>query len=316
MMALFLLMATIPLLGASEYLLSFLFVTLMYASLATGWNIIGGYAGYLSFGHAAFFGLGGYVTGLTLLYWGWSPFVTAILAAAVAASVALAVGYPVLRLKGPYFALVTLLLAMVARLVVMNLPWTQGAQGFWLPAPEMESWTNRAIFFEVMLGLAAATLAIAYAVLRSKFGLGLAMIREDEEAAQTLGVDATRLKLTAFASSAGLAAIVGGIFAYYRTYVHPNHLFDLYLSVNVVLMALFGGRRNWYGPAIGAFALSIVSEVLTVSIGTEVARVAFGLLLVVVVMAMPDGITALPRLIKQAVLARRQATSGRSAVTR
>lgn len=300
-----LLMAAVPALQPSEYLLSFLFVTLMYASLATGWNIVGGFAGYLSFGHAAFFGVGGYTAGLALLYWGWSPLLTSLPAAVLAALIALGVGYPALRLRGPYFALVTLLLAMVARLVVMNVPWTQGAQGFWLPAPEMDSWSNRAMFYEVMLIVAMATLVISYLVQRSRLGLGLAMIREDEDAAQTIGVNATGVKLAAFALSAGLAAVAGGIFAYYRTYVHPNHLFDIYLSVAVVLMALFGGRRRWFGPAIGAFLLSTLNELLTISIGTEVARVAFGLLLVAVVMAMPEGIVSLPQMIRHTAQGRR-----------
>ncbi len=290
MVAATVLLALLPLTHPSEYLLSFLFIAFMYASLASSWNIVGGFAGYLSFGHAAFFGIGGYATGLALLHSGWSPFITAIPAALLAGLFAALVGYPVLRLRGPYFALVTLILTMVVRLVVMNLSWTKAAQGFWLPFPPFDNWTSRAVFYEVMLAILVLTLLVVRWVQYSKLGIGLIMIRNDEEAAQTFGVDATFLKVTAFVLSAALAGLVGGIFAYYRTYVHPNTMFDAYISVTTVLMALFGGRHIWLGPALGAITLSVLSELLTLSIGTEIARVVFGLLLVAVVVTMPDGI--------------------------
>jgi branched-chain amino acid transport system permease protein len=139
-------------------------------------------------------------------------------------------------------------------------------------------------------------LLIARWVQHSKLGIGLVMIRDDEDAAQTLGVNATALKLIAFSLSAGLAGLVGGIFVYYRTYVQPSTVFDVFLSVSVVLMALLGGRHSWAGPLIGAIILSVVGEILTLSFNAEIARVAFGVLLIVVIMLAPNGLLGLAHL--------------------
>jgi branched-chain amino acid transport system permease protein len=290
------LVALFPLTRPGDYLLSFLFLVFMYASLAVGWNIIGGFAGYLSFGHAAFFGLGGYITGLALFYADWSPFVTALPAAALVGLFAALVGYPVLRLRGPYFALVTMTLTMMLRIFFTNVEWTQGSQGVFLPFPPFDRQTGQVVFYLVMLAILVVTLLIARWVQHSKLGIGLVMIRDDEDAAQTLGVNATALKLIAFSLSAGLAGLVGGIFVYYRTYVQPSTVFDVFLSVSVVLMALLGGRHSWAGPLIGAIILSVVGEILTLSFNAEIARVAFGVLLIVVIMLAPNGLLGLAHL--------------------
>jgi branched-chain amino acid transport system permease protein len=143
-----------------------------------------------------------------------------------------------------------------------------------------------------MLAVLLVSVLAAYWALRSKLGIGLITIREDEEVAQTLGINTTRLKMAAFLLSAFLAGMVGGIFSYYRTYVHPNVMFDVNLSVLVVLMALFGGRQTWVGPIVGAVVISVVSEVLTLQMGNEAARMLFGLLMVVVILYLPDGLLA------------------------
>jgi branched-chain amino acid transport system permease protein len=289
------LLAVVPLGLDNIYLLTLLFTVFTYAALAVGWNIIGGYTGYLSFGHAAFFGIGGYATALLFANLGWSPFLTTPLGGLLAALVALVVGYPCLRLRGPYFALVTLILALAARAVVLNVEWTGGSSGLFLKIPEMDALANRILFYEAMLAVLLVSALAAYGVLHSKLGIGLITIREDEEVAQTLGIDATRLKMAAFLLSAFLAGMVGGIFSYYRTYVYPNVMFDLNLSVMVVLMALFGGRQTWLGPVVGAAVLSVVSEFLTLQMGNEAARVLFGLLMVVVVLYLPDGLLSCVR---------------------
>jgi branched-chain amino acid transport system permease protein len=288
-------LALVPLGLSNIYLLTLLFSIFTYAALAVGWNIIGGYTGYLSFGHAAFFGVGGYTTALLFANLGWSPFLTTPLGGVVAALVALVVGYPCLRLRGPYFALVTLILALAVRVVVLNVEWTGGSSGLFLKIPQMDALTNRILFYEAMLAVLLVSVLAAYWALRSKLGIGLITIREDEEVAQTLGINTTRLKMAAFLLSAFLAGMVGGIFSYYRTYVYPNIMFDLNLSVLVVLMALFGGRQNWLGPVVGALVISIVSEFLTLQLGNEAARILFGLLMVVVILYLPDGLLAYVR---------------------
>lgn len=285
-------LALFPLSGPDVYYLSFGFILFTYIALACSWNIIGGYAGYLSFGHVAFFGIGAYTTALLLIRFGLSPFYTCLIGGILAAVFAGIVGYPVLRLKGPYFALATLCLALAVPVVVINLEATGSAVGLWMPLLPGDIFTNRALFYEIMLGLASAIALITWWIEKSKFGLGLSSIREDEDTAQTLGVNATVLKMIAFMLSAFLVGIVGGIYAYYRTYIHPATVFDIFISIIIVLMALLGGSRWWLGPVIGATILTIINEALTAFLGIpgEVSRIIYGLLLVLVIMFMPNGV--------------------------
>jgi branched-chain amino acid transport system permease protein len=286
-------LAGLPLVGPSTYVLGFLLLLFMYAALAASWNIVGGFTGYLSFGHAAFFGLGAYTTAMLLFYLGWSPFLTFPLAGALAAGFALVVGYPCLRLRGPYFSLITLMLALALNTLVLNLPFTQGATGLFLPFPPVDIYTNHVIFYEAMLGLMLlATLTLRW-IDRSKLGVGLAAIRADEDVAQALGVNATGLKLLAFVLSAFLTGMVGGIFAYYQSFLDPTFVFATAISINIALMALFGGRGSWLGPLLGAAVLTLVNELLVVSVGAQPARIAFGLLLMLVILFMPEGLMAL-----------------------
>jgi branched-chain amino acid transport system permease protein len=288
-------LALFPLLGASVYYLSALFMVFLYASLACGWNILGGYTGYMNFGHAAFFGAGAYTTALLLINFGLSPFYTAIVAGLAAAALAAIVGYPTLRLRGPYFVLVTFCLGLAVRVVVVNMAWTGSSQGLWMPLLAVDIRTNRVIFYEVMLGILVLTVLVAMWIERSKYGLGLRSISEDEDSAETQGVNATALKMGAFIISAFLAGIAGGIYAYYRTYIHPDYIFDISISMLVVLMALLGGRRSWIGPVMGASIVVIINEILTahLGIGAEFSRMIYGLLLVVVIVYLPDGLLGL-----------------------
>ena len=283
-------LAALPLFKPTVYILGFLLILYMYAALASSWNIIGGYAGYLSFGHAAFFGLGAYTTALLLFYLGWSPFLTLPLAGVLPALFAALVGYPSLRLRGPYFSLVTLILALAVHIVILNAPFTKGSSGLFLPFPPVDIFTNHAIFYEAMLGLLVVALLVLRWVEKSKMGIGLAAIREDELAAQTLGVNTTGLKMRAFVLSAFLTGMIGGIYAYYQSYLHPSFVFDTLISINIVLMALFGGRLSWLGPLLGATILSAVNEALTIQVDAFVARVVFGLLLMVVILFLPNGL--------------------------
>ncbi|MDR7408630.1 MAG: branched-chain amino acid ABC transporter permease [Armatimonadota bacterium] len=280
----------LPWTGAGEYPLALLYSTFMYSTLAVAWNVIGGLAGYLSFGHAAFFGLGGYTTGLLLVHAGLSPFLTAPLGGLAAAVFAALAGYPCLRLRGPYFAVVTMILGLAVRAVILNLPWTGAAEGLWMPLPPWEPLAARRAFYYAMLAVALVTVLAARAVQLGKIGVGLEAIREDEEAAQSIGVPAVRLKIGALILSAGLTGLAGAVYAYDRSYVHPDFMFDLHLSVLAVLMALLGGRQSWGGPVLGAVVVRVVDEVLTVQVGTEAARVIFGLGLALVIVLLPEGL--------------------------
>lgn len=290
-------LALFPLFKPDIYYLSALFGIFMYAALACGWNIFGGYTGYMNFGHASFFGVGTYTSALLLIRFGLSPFYTSIFGGALAGILAAIIGYPCLRLRGPYFVLVTFCLGLATRIVVINVEWTGSSTGLWLKFLPVDVFTNRVIFYETMLVLLVLTILIAMWIEGSKFGLGLKAIFQDEDSAETQGVDAMKLKMAAFILSAFLAGIAGGIYGYYRSYIHPDFIFDVSISVMVVLMALLGGRQSWAGPVIGASIVVAINEVLTayVGIGAEISRIIYGLLLVIVIMYLPNGLVGLFR---------------------
>jgi branched-chain amino acid transport system permease protein len=288
-------LALFPVLKPDVYYLSALFTLFMYAALACGWNVFGGYTGYMNFGHAAFFGIGAYTSALLLVKCGLSPFYTAILGGVLAAVLAAIISWPCLRLRGPYFVLVTFCLGLAVRVVVINLEFTGSSQGLWLKLLPGGIFAIRAIFYEIMLAIMLLTILIAIWIEKSKFGLGLRSIRQDEDSAETQGVNATQLKIWAFIISAFLAGIVGGIYAYYRSYIHPDFIFDVSISILVVLMSLLGGPYSWVGPIIGASIVVIINEFLTAyaGVGAEISRIIYGLILVIVIMYLPNGLIGL-----------------------
>lgn len=284
------LVALLPFTGMSVYMMSVGFLVLFHAALAVGWNILGGYGGYESFGHVAFVGAGGYTTAALLSSFDWSPLITAPVGGLVAAAIALVVGYPALRLRGPYFALVTLIIALAVAVVVLNLPWVGAGAGIFMSRPSSSAVMSRFILYEAMLVILLLTVVVARIVERSRFGVGLFAIREDEEVAGTQGVPTTRLKLTAFVLSAALAGVAGGIFSWSRGYIDPGDMFSVELSVLVVLYALLGGRRTWIGPVIGAVLVTITHEALSLFVGDRPAQIAYGALLVIVILFLPHGL--------------------------
>lgn len=292
-------LVALPFTGMSIYLMSVAFVVMFHAAAAVSWNILGGYAGYESFGHSAFIGVGAYTTALLLSHQGLSPILTAPVGALLAAAVAVAVGYPCLRLRGPYFALVTLVVSLAVSVVVVNLPGLNVASGVFVSRPAASPVMSRFILYEAMAVILIVAVVVARAVERSRFGVALAAIREDEEVAATQGVPTTRFKLVAFVVSAALTGLAGGIFAWSRGFLDPGDMFSVNLSVLIVLFALFGGRRSWVGPVLGALVVTLAREFLFIVIGEDAAQILFGVLLVVVILFMPNGlIAAAPRLLR------------------
>lgn len=291
--ALLVIAAVFPWLGPPVYFISFLYTIFLYICLASAWNMIGGYAGYLSFGHVAFFGIGAYTTAMLTEGFdlsGVGTVVSTIPAGVVAALVAVLVGYPCLRLRGPYFAVITLCFAFVVELAVKNLEIVGGADGLWIKAMDLPIETSRSVMYELMLGLTAVTVLVSATINRSRFGAGLRAIKEDEEVAQTMAVNAPWLKIRAFALSAFFPGVAGGLHAYYLTYIHPDIVFDVNMSILIVLMALFGGGSSWLGPVIGAAALSLVNELLSTFVKAELARIIYGSLFIIVIIFMPNGV--------------------------
>lgn len=287
--------AAVPLITMDQYYLSFLMLLVMYAALSIGWNILGGYAGYESFGHVAFLAVGGYTSIWLFMEFGVEPYLTAPLGALVAGLVALIIGYPALRLKGPYFALVTLVIALAIQVFVTNLPGLGASEGIFLPAMRDSPSENQALLYLLMVGVLALTILVARFIERSKYGIALFAIREDEEVAKTQGIKTTRMKVGAFVISAALAGLTGGIYAWFLGYVTPSPMFSVEISILVVLMALLGGTQSWIGPFIGAALLRFMDELLVMQFGGQAAQIMYGLLLILVILYLPHGLLPMLR---------------------
>jgi branched-chain amino acid transport system permease protein len=267
------------------YLRSFLLFTMMYVVLALGWNIISGFTGYTSFGHVAFYGIGAYACAILVTDYGWPWVPTLLVGAGAAALVALAIGYPVLRLKGPYFAIAMLGAAEGTRVVATV--WdslTHGGLGISLPSAETSLQT-----YYAMLVLMLVTILAAYAVAHSRFGIRLNAIREDEVAAAALGIDATRYKLAAFVLSAVFPAVAGGIQAYKVLYIDPPSVFFVQITIAMALMSMLGGKGTVIGPILGAVILYTAQELTWVNFPTA-HLIAYGLFIILVARFMPRGL--------------------------
>jgi len=263
----------------------------MWAGLALAWNIIGGYAGYVSFGHAAFFGLGAYTTALLMQpERHWNFFLTLPIAAAVAAVVAAIVGWPTLKLRGAYFAIATWALAAAVAQLVNVADFTGGSYGLTLPVQPSTSY-----FFYVMLVAAIGAYAIAYLLLeRSRFGYKVKAVRDNEAAAESVGINTTLVKNEAFVISAVIPAVFGGINAYWITFINPPSVLSTDITDQMVVMALIGGLGHPWGPALGAAALYIVNRQFLAAFGDTTSYIAMvGALVALVVVFLPDGLASL-----------------------
>jgi branched-chain amino acid transport system permease protein len=279
-----------PVVRPPLFFLTLCFSVFMFVGLSESWNLLGGYTGYVSLGHIAFFSTGAYTTAVFMNRFGISPFITAILGGVFSAVLAAIVGYPVLRLKGAYFTISSLLLAVVMQLIFMNWDFVGSSTGLWYKLLPVSIEANRVLFYEAMLIVATAITLVVRYVERSKFGAGLVAIREDEDVAKTMGINTPWLKMKAFILGAFLAGVVGGIYGYYMSYVHPEVTFSMNTSLLILLMSFFGGCRSWSGPLLGAVVLSLANQLIVTFIGAEISRILYGLLLVVVIIFMPDGV--------------------------
>jgi branched-chain amino acid transport system permease protein len=281
-------LAGLPWFG-DEVMIQFGIDALLFATVAQAWNILGGFTGYASFGNSAFYGLGTYGTAIAMAQLGLPFWVGLMLGAALAVACAVLIGLPILRLRGHYFAIATLGLSATISAVIANLDIAGRAIGLILPLTH-----NDAMFYEEALALLVATTLTVAWISQSRFGMGLVAIREDEDAAQVMGVNTTFYKVAALSLSAFFTALAGGIHAYWITFIDPGGAFDLSLNVRMVIMAVFGGPGTVFGPVIGSFLLTAVYEVLASSISTA-AALLFGLVIILAVIFMPRGLWDLSR---------------------
>lgn len=282
-----------PIFIRDRYLLHIMIIIFVYVTLVGSWNLPGGYAGYISFGHVLFFGIGGYSTAMLLIFWKIPAIVTYCLGGIFSALVALVFGYISLRLKGPYFAIATLALATIGRYIFLNFDIFGGAEGLLLPVSPWALEFEKIPYYYGALSIATVTTFTVYMITRTRLGIGLMAIRENEEKAEGLGINTTRHKVIAFIISAFFPGMIGGLFASYLEYVNPDSCFSILYSVNILLMAILGGLGTVTGPVIGASIIVVVSEILSFTVAHQVRLVLFGFILVTFAIFLPGGLLSL-----------------------
>jgi branched-chain amino acid transport system permease protein len=272
--------------------------TFYYAYLGQAWNLLGGYAGQLSLGHAAFFGVGSYTAALLAVHLGISPWIGMFAGAVLAVLLSQGIGYLGFRfgLRGFYFILLTVAAAEICRLVALHLPILGGYTGLFIqfkPDPWQFQFRGKIPYYFVSLAFLAGASGIAWLVSRSKMGAYLVAIREDEDASEGLGVDTFRYKMLAYALSAALTALGGTFYAYYQFYLQPNTVLSLTHSVDIMIRPIVGGSGTILGPILGSLLLEVLGEFSRTmfAAGTAGLSVAvYGLLLIVVVLFLPRGL--------------------------
>jgi branched-chain amino acid transport system permease protein len=283
-----LLLAAVPLFGPGPNTIRLLFASLVWMTTSVAWNLIGGFGGQVSFGFSVFYGLGAYAAAVALNQ-GADPLSACLLAAAVAVLASLVVGLPTFRLKGPYFAIATIGVSEAVRVVMTNVSATGGASGYRVlergPFHQLQH-------FYAALGLAAGAVALSILVRRSRLGLALAAVREDQDAAADLGVNPLRAKLTAHALAAALTGAAGGVHARYAAYVNPQGEFAFAISITILLMPIIGGVGTIWGPIVGAVVYGLVHDEIVAAF-PQLHLLIYGSLLVLIVLFEPDGVVGL-----------------------
>ncbi len=287
-----LLLALFPVLSDDLYYQNMFILSMVFAIGAVGLNIITGYAGYISLGQGAFIGIGAYVVGICVGDIGGSPWVWVPVAGVVAGAMAALLGVVAMRARGHSFVILTIAFLFLIQLLATN--WnelTNGTGGITLPVPtwsvEYQYWP----FYYSLLGLLAVSLAMSWWIRRNKFGMGLVAIREDEDKAATVGVSTPTYKILAFAASAVFVGMAGGVYGYYIAFIDPLGMFNILLSVQIILSLLLGGRATLWGPVLGAFIIEWLNETTNNEFGGGNARLLiFGGLLGLVVLFLPKGI--------------------------
>jgi branched-chain amino acid transport system permease protein len=289
---------------ANDYLLTVLIIILYFAYTGQAWNVMMGFAGQLSLGHAIYVGLGAYTTAALYVHFGIGPWLGLPAAIAIAVACGALIGFLAFRfgVGGVYFAILTIAFAEFARIGFDHFRWVGGSSGFFLPVANYtrnDPWNlrgNPTMFYYVMLALTVAAFVLCHALLRSRIGYYWLAIREDEAAARSLGINTFRYKMYAVIISAGMTAVAGVFFAFYYNNLFPEQVFHISRSIELILGPIIGGIGTLFGPVVGAFLLTGLSEMmqeLLTLLGLDAPgakQVFYGVCLLVVVLALPDGI--------------------------
>ncbi|NOZ84306.1 MAG: branched-chain amino acid ABC transporter permease [Epsilonproteobacteria bacterium] len=277
------LVATVPLYSGA-FITRFLIGVILYAIMAEGWNVIAGYTGYPSFGNVVFFGLGAYITALCMINF-HTPFILSLVFSSIAGALfAIIIGIPILRLKGHYFAIVTLGIGETMMAITFNVPFTGTGAGLSLPLA-----INPNLFYYISLIVLVIFIVFLKFILSGRLGYGMIAVREDEDAAKMMGIDTVAVKIKAFAISGFFTAIAGGIYAYWSTFIDPPTVYDPVISIKMIIMTVFGGAGTLLGPVAGAFIIMFLSDFLSTHF-TILHTFFFGGLIVMTAIFLPKGL--------------------------
>jgi branched-chain amino acid transport system permease protein len=291
----------LPLVISASFHLHVLIMVLLFATLAQAWNLLGGYAGQLSFGHSVFFGLGAYTTAVLLSRYGILPWIGAPAGAILAAAVSLAIGTPTFRLRRHFFALATLALGEIVRITFLNWGYVGAAIGLYLPLQYRNQlaylmWDSKRPYYYLALALLALAMTVVALVDRTRMGIYLKALNQDEEAARAIGIPTLRYKQWAMGISAAFAALAGAVYAQYVLYIDPYNVLTSRISLLVVVIALLGGRGTLWGPVLGSAFIILLSEYSRSALGylgEGYDFILFGLLIMLVSLYEPRGLAGL-----------------------
>jgi branched-chain amino acid transport system permease protein len=285
-----------PFLFTAHWVVNAALFTLMYAAIATAWNLLGGYSGYLSLGHAAFFGIGAYAIGVWFTHAGigagYTPFLVLPVVGVAVAVGSIPIAWVALRVRAATFAIVTIALLFVVQQLAFNLHGiTNGSQGIAMPAPRFPVATFERPFYLAMLAVLALAVFTCWWVRGSRLGLMLFAIRDDEDRARGVGIRTTSAKVAAFTVSVGLTAMAGGVWAYYIGFIYPQFAVDPLITIGAVLMAFLGGRGTLWGPLLGACILVPAQQYLAYELGaSQLYLVSYAAVFLVIILVLPRGI--------------------------
>lgn len=282
--------AVLPLLGINTYILHVLILTIMWSVIGMAWNLLGGFCGQVSFGHAAFFGVGAYTAGILYNKLGISAWWGMPASIAVVAVFALFIGYITLRLRGPFFALGTLAVGVILRVTAENLPdITEGNLGIMI---RERSWVDKTWYFYIILILAVLVFFLVKKVVGSKLGYYFVAIREDQDAAESLGINTTYYKTIALCLSAVITGLAGAFYTNYMGYIDPKVVFALHdISIVVIMVVMVGGVATFWGPIVGSAIMVLLAELIRSIPMLGAAHLTFfGVLLIVIIIFLPNGI--------------------------
>jgi branched-chain amino acid transport system permease protein len=287
----------VPLAGLSTYAMHILILVIMWSVIGMAWNLLGGYCGQVSFGHAAFFGVGAYTSGILYQRLGISAWWGMPLSIVVVTIFSLVIGFICLRLRGPFFALATLAMGVILRVTAENLTgFTQGDLGIMI---RERTWVGKIWYFYIILALAAATFILIKMIVKSKLGYYFVAIREDQDAAESLGIHTTLYKTAALCVSGVLTGTAGAFYMNYMGYIDPKVVFALHdISIVTIMVVMVGGVATFWGPVIGSLIMVLLAELIRSIPALGVAyQTLFGILLIVIIIFLPNGIAGdLPKL--------------------